>query len=217
MRPDGTSRREGRGSRGIRILRLFVRTFTSVTVLGAWQRSASVVEVISASSNSAGSGTRRGAETYLSESLFPWLPAVFWAFFRLGVGMRHSIWKATQLVQGTPRLAASHRTWTNGHSQSTGAREKEMQALSCGLQRASAYLSGMAGLLIQGTRASVSVALRVNVVGVGRGATTTEMPRLSIAWMELMGRHGQVTGTHGAFFYVTAHIQKRHKTYLAGS
>lgn len=24
--------------------------------------------------------------------------------------MRHSIWKATQLVQGTPRLAASHRT-----------------------------------------------------------------------------------------------------------
>lgn len=32
-------------------------------------------------------------------------------FLRFAVGMRHSIWKATQLVQGTPRLAASHRTF----------------------------------------------------------------------------------------------------------
>jgi len=32
-------------------------------------------------------------------------------FFRLGEGILHSILKATQLVQGTPRLAASQRTW----------------------------------------------------------------------------------------------------------
>lgn len=34
----------------------------------------------------------------------------FWPFFRFGTGIRHSIWNATQFVQGTPRLAASHRT-----------------------------------------------------------------------------------------------------------
>lgn len=32
-------------------------------------------------------------------------------FFRLGEGILHSILKATQLVQGTPRLAASQRTF----------------------------------------------------------------------------------------------------------
>ena len=32
-------------------------------------------------------------------------------FLRLGVGILHSMEKATQLVQGTPRLAASQRTW----------------------------------------------------------------------------------------------------------
>lgn len=32
------------------------------------------------------------------------------AFLRFGAGMRHSMLKATQLVQGTPRLAASQRT-----------------------------------------------------------------------------------------------------------
>jgi len=31
-------------------------------------------------------------------------------FFRLGDGILHSMLKATQLVQGTPRLAASQRT-----------------------------------------------------------------------------------------------------------
>ena len=36
--------------------------------------------------------------------------ALVWVFFRFGVGMRHSMEKAVQLVQGTPRLAASHRT-----------------------------------------------------------------------------------------------------------
>lgn len=33
-------------------------------------------------------------------------------FFRFGDGILHSIEKATQLVQGTPRLAASQRTWS---------------------------------------------------------------------------------------------------------
>ncbi len=33
-----------------------------------------------------------------------------WLFLRFGVGILHSIEKATQLVQGTPRLAASQRT-----------------------------------------------------------------------------------------------------------
>lgn len=32
-------------------------------------------------------------------------------FFLFGVGILHSMLNATQFVQGTPRLAASHRTW----------------------------------------------------------------------------------------------------------
>lgn len=44
---------------------------------------------------------------YLSESRD--LPC---AFFLFGVGILHSMENATQLVHGTPRLAASHRTWT---------------------------------------------------------------------------------------------------------
>ncbi len=52
-------------------------------------------------------GEGRGCSAYLSESL-DWEPG---AFFLLGDGMRHSIEKATQLVQGMPRLAASHRTY----------------------------------------------------------------------------------------------------------
>ena len=46
------------------------------------------------------------AGAYLSSS-FTLEPAVF---LRLGTGILHSIEKATQLVQGTPRAAASHRT-----------------------------------------------------------------------------------------------------------
>jgi hypothetical protein len=45
---------------------------------------------------------------YLSESLVR-PPCVF---LRFGVGILHSMEKATQLVHGTPRLAASHRTCT---------------------------------------------------------------------------------------------------------
>ena len=44
---------------------------------------------------------------YLSESLA--FPCVF---FLLGVGILHSMEKATQLVHGTPKLAASQRTWS---------------------------------------------------------------------------------------------------------
>lgn len=47
--------------------------------------------------------SRAGA--YLSVSF---LPAVF---LRFGVGILQSMEKATQLVHGTPRLAASHRTY----------------------------------------------------------------------------------------------------------
>jgi hypothetical protein len=47
---------------------------------------------------------RRGA--YLCESCV-FTVAVF---LRLGAGMRHSMEKAVQFVQGTPRLAASQRT-----------------------------------------------------------------------------------------------------------
>lgn len=45
---------------------------------------------------------------YLSESL---VVEAVWVFFLLGVGILHSIWKATQLVQGIPREAASQRTF----------------------------------------------------------------------------------------------------------
>ena len=48
----------------------------------------------------------KGCDSYLSESLD--LLAVF---FRLGAGILHSIAKAVQLVHGTPKLAASHRTF----------------------------------------------------------------------------------------------------------
>jgi hypothetical protein len=51
-----------------------------------------------------GSDSRRGS--YLSVSF-----ARACVFLRLGVGMRHSMEKAVQLVHGTPRLAASHRTY----------------------------------------------------------------------------------------------------------
>ena len=56
------------------------------------------------------SGRRIGVlrQSHLSESFGCDPPVV--VFFRLGVGMRHSIENATQLVHGTPRLAASHRT-----------------------------------------------------------------------------------------------------------
>lgn len=43
----------------------------------------------------------------LSSSL-PLIPDAI--FFRFGVGILHSIEKATQFVHGTPRDAASHRT-----------------------------------------------------------------------------------------------------------
>ena len=45
-------------------------------------------------------------DTDLSDS-FPF----FCAFFLFGVGILHSMENATQLVQGTPKLAASQRTW----------------------------------------------------------------------------------------------------------
>jgi hypothetical protein len=47
------------------------------------------------------------AGAYLSDSFLPDV------FFLLGVGILQSMEKATQLVQGTPRLAASHRTYRN--------------------------------------------------------------------------------------------------------
>lgn len=49
-----------------------------------------------------------GRVMYLSESLVVEAVCVF---FLLGVGILHSIWKATQLVQGMPREAASQRTF----------------------------------------------------------------------------------------------------------
>lgn len=52
----------------------------------------------------------RGMLSHLSESL-DCVEAATCAFLRLGVGMRHSIENATQLVHGTPRLAASQRTY----------------------------------------------------------------------------------------------------------
>lgn len=45
---------------------------------------------------------------YLSESF---AVDVVWVFFLFGVGIRHSIWKATQFVHGIPSEAASQRTF----------------------------------------------------------------------------------------------------------
>src|SRR5262249_44736498 len=52
--------------------------------------------------------------TRLATYLLPSFDFV-WFFFRFGVGILHSMEKATQLVQGTPRLAASHRTCRRRH------------------------------------------------------------------------------------------------------
>lgn len=49
-----------------------------------------------------------GSCKYLSESL---VVEAAWVFFRLGCGILHSIWKATQLVHGIPKEAASHLTF----------------------------------------------------------------------------------------------------------
>ncbi len=82
-------------------------------------------------------GFRHGVIPHLSESL-----ALAWAVrLRLGGGILHSIEKATQLVHGTPRLAASHRTCavgllgpaTRGSSYHVVARRERVVApyLSC--------------------------------------------------------------------------------------
>lgn len=70
---------------------------------------------------------------YLSESLEGAVVVLCAAvFLRLGVGMRHSMEKATQLVQGTPRLAASQRTY-NGHDVSIHVRSKtQIRGLAIG-------------------------------------------------------------------------------------
>lgn len=49
-----------------------------------------------------------GVYVYLSESLAVEAVCVFFLF---GLGILHSIWKATQLVHGMPNEAASHRTF----------------------------------------------------------------------------------------------------------
>lgn len=56
-------------------------------------------------------GHSKKGNGHLSESLD--LP---WAFFLFGAGILHSMEKATQLVHGTPRLAASQRTYSRTFS-----------------------------------------------------------------------------------------------------
>ena len=72
-----------------------------VALLGAGERSSSPNSLSSQRDCSNG-----GVLTHLCESC----ALVACVFLRLGVGMRHSMEKAVQLVQGTPRLAASQRT-----------------------------------------------------------------------------------------------------------
>lgn len=52
--------------------------------------------------------SRSNGKAHLSESL---VVEAVWVFFRLGWGILHSIWKATQLVHGMPKEAASHLTF----------------------------------------------------------------------------------------------------------
>lgn len=59
-----------------------------------------------------------GQYGYLSESLD--LPCVF---FLLGAGILHSMEKATQLVHGTPKLAASQRTCASSFSKASESLE----------------------------------------------------------------------------------------------
>jgi len=53
--------------------------------------------------------SEEGGTPYLSESFA--LPVAVVVFFLFGVGILHSMEKATQFVHGTPKLAASHRTY----------------------------------------------------------------------------------------------------------
>ena len=55
----------------------------------------------------------RVSARYIAHSTWPAYASVSFllaVFLRFGVGILHSIEKATQLVHGTPKLAASHRT-----------------------------------------------------------------------------------------------------------
>jgi hypothetical protein len=53
-----------------------------------------------------GASSQGGRQAYLLDSF-----CLDEVFLRFGEGILHSMLKATQLVQGTPRLAASQRTW----------------------------------------------------------------------------------------------------------
>lgn len=84
---------------------------------------------------------------YLSESFA--LPVA--VFFLFGAGILHSIEKATQLVHGTPKLAASHRTYVRCVNDDLSSRllDGDNQLPSQGhlhLGGRSNYLSCMAGL-----------------------------------------------------------------------
>lgn len=96
-------------------------------------------------------------ESYLSESFA--LPVT--VFFLFGVGILHSIENATQLVHGTPKLAASHRTYLHKSINITASSHRAMTE-SCNPdsrtnavddqtsrylgKRSNSYLSGVACL-----------------------------------------------------------------------
>lgn len=98
---------------------------------------------------------------YLSESLVVEAVCVF---FLLGWGILHSIWKATQFVQGMPSEAASQRTFLlfgvecQYHLHGTYASETLAAASLCGVALGSARshldpeprLSGSDGLPVSG-------------------------------------------------------------------
>ena len=85
-------------------------------------------------------------QPYLSESFA--LPAA--VFFRFGVGILHSMENATQFVHGTPRLAASQRTYSRQPSCACTARhlkyEHDRRPQHVAFWRIIGYLSCMTGL-----------------------------------------------------------------------
>lgn len=104
---------QGGGGQAIMIM-VFAPTLRNIIahrIFGRWRGRANGVCSITISSQSASILRARRCDRFarkahLSESFaFPC------AFFLFGAGILHSMEKATQLVHGTPRLAASQRTY----------------------------------------------------------------------------------------------------------
>jgi len=91
---------------------------------------------VSRSLQSHQSGTPSPRRTAIENctDLSPSLALLVWFFLRLGTGILHSMENATQFVHGTPRDAASQRTWIASvllHCLTSGLRQTYLARVAC--------------------------------------------------------------------------------------